>query len=328
MPNQNAEPNVSVIVSFYNTGEHLDGCLAQLRNLDFRGHELILIDDCSTDGTTERLLASDLAECVRVNPQNLGVTRTRQLGLELARGKYVWFADHDDEWHPAILRTLYDLAESNAADIAICAGMYINKSSGRTVGAVDRPRRVEVLDRQQAVLGLMQGEMHGYLWSKLFRRSVISRDVGEDLGRNEDLALLLLTLQHCERVATTPEVLYRHLDHPSGMTRQMHAPLEPYERCYQLGLDLAAAAGVTDRALLRHYRYFQFIGPSVGTALSRDAFSADNVALLARARKLTRWRDLPGAFIRFPLETTLAFAHKVFGLRLRGLYRVLRRVLP
>jgi glycosyltransferase involved in cell wall biosynthesis len=80
--------------------EAVDSILAQTYS-DF---EFIIIDDASTDGTAAILDGYDDARIVRVrNAENLGLTRSLNLGLEMARGEYVARMDADDVSEPTRL---------------------------------------------------------------------------------------------------------------------------------------------------------------------------------------------------------------------------------
>lgn len=93
-------PAVSVIMPVYN-GERfikkaIDSVLIQ--QVDF---ELIIIDDCSTDGTADVIEAtvgnrSDII--VLKNEYNMGAAKTRNRGIGAARGEYIAFLDADDWW--------------------------------------------------------------------------------------------------------------------------------------------------------------------------------------------------------------------------------------
>lgn len=325
------QPAVSVVISFFNSERHLESTLAQLRQLDLTNYELILIDDASTDATLSRLRETEFARFVVANETNLGIAGTRNKAIALATAEYVWLGDHDDLWEPQIIDELLRLAREFDADLAACGGDFIDGATGKFLGPIESPPRREVLTREQAVRVLLGGKIQGYTWNKIVRRSILPKDAYDSTYEpKEDLARLILTLEQCERVAVLPEILYHHLDFPTAMTRVMHPNLSPYERCYEQARDMALRIGATpaNSPLLRRYAYYQFIGPSIGTALSRDALSGaharSNLELLKRARKLTHWRDLPGVMLRFPVQGLLAAAFKVLGPRLVPLYRALR----
>lgn len=98
-------PKVTVFIPIYNreayVGAAIDSVLAQ----SFRDFELLLIDDGSTDRSVEVLRSYDDPR-VRVvcNGRNLGIPRTRNRGLELARGEYIALLDSDDAARPGRLQ--------------------------------------------------------------------------------------------------------------------------------------------------------------------------------------------------------------------------------
>jgi poly(ribitol-phosphate) beta-N-acetylglucosaminyltransferase len=118
------QPSVSVIVPVYNPGHHIDDCIASLLEQSMPGGalELIFVDDGSTDGTPARLdaLAADHAHVKVVHIPNSGWPgRPRNIGIDMARGEFVYFVDNDD-WveHDAIER-MHATAVGDGADIVI-----------------------------------------------------------------------------------------------------------------------------------------------------------------------------------------------------------------
>ena len=94
-------PQVTVFIPVYNreryVGPAIDSILAQ----NFSDYELLLIDDGSTDLSLERMRAyTDPRVRIVCNKRNRGIPRTRNTGLQLARGKYIAMLDSDDLAHP------------------------------------------------------------------------------------------------------------------------------------------------------------------------------------------------------------------------------------
>lgn len=100
MPERKREslPGVSVVVPVYNTKDYLVSCVESLLGQTFSSIEIILVDDGSTDGSAE--VCDDFAmqdSRVRVaHKKNEGVSKARNLGLDLAVGQYILFVDSDD----------------------------------------------------------------------------------------------------------------------------------------------------------------------------------------------------------------------------------------
>lgn len=85
-------PRVSVVVASYNGGRTLDDCLSSLGNLTYPDYEVIVIDDGSTDNTSEIVARHDVRS---IRTENHGLSSARNLGIESATGEIVAFIDSD-----------------------------------------------------------------------------------------------------------------------------------------------------------------------------------------------------------------------------------------
>ena len=88
-------PEVSIILPVYNEERHLQKTLSTLCTQTFRDFELLAVDDGSTDESRrilERFAAAD-ARITVLAQHHGGVSRARNLALETATGKWVWFVD-------------------------------------------------------------------------------------------------------------------------------------------------------------------------------------------------------------------------------------------
>jgi glycosyltransferase involved in cell wall biosynthesis len=115
-------PDVTVVVAVYNPGRNIDGLLASLhgQSLPEGALEVVLVDDGSTDGTREHLegLATTRPYLVvRSIPNSGWPGRPRNVGLDAARGEFVFFADHDDEFFPESLARMVSMGRENRSDI-------------------------------------------------------------------------------------------------------------------------------------------------------------------------------------------------------------------
>jgi glycosyltransferase involved in cell wall biosynthesis len=115
---------VSVVVPVYNPGPDIDDCIRTLtaQSLPADEYEVIFVDDGSTDATPARLdaLAAEHAN-VRVEhiPNSGWPGKPRNIGIELARGEYVYFVDNDDWLGEQALERMYAMARADDADIVI-----------------------------------------------------------------------------------------------------------------------------------------------------------------------------------------------------------------
>ncbi|MBQ5591617.1 MAG: glycosyltransferase family 2 protein [Clostridia bacterium] len=108
---------LSFIVPVYNVEEYLGECLDSLVNQDVSHdeYEIICIDDGSTDKSGEilDLYAEKYTNIVVVHKENGGVSSARNYGIDIAKGKYIWFVDSDDFVRENCLRELKRLSIEN-----------------------------------------------------------------------------------------------------------------------------------------------------------------------------------------------------------------------
>src|SRR4051812_49267097 len=95
-----ARPLVSVVIPVHNAAEWIRETLNSVSAQTYPSIEVVLVDDGSTDATPEIL--SSYGDRVRViaNKTNQGVSVSRNIAIEAAKGAYIAFLDHDDLWHP------------------------------------------------------------------------------------------------------------------------------------------------------------------------------------------------------------------------------------
>ncbi|MGW8481866.1 glycosyltransferase family 2 protein [Microbacterium sp. NPDC055903] len=223
-----AAPSVSIIVPVFNAGEALRTAFRHFDALTYRDFEVIVVDDGSTDSTTRAVIR----ERERADPRmtvieldaNVGPGVARNSGLAAARGQYVWFLDWDDEWRPEILSILVEAAERHGADIVMCRGRW--RRDGTDHAVTDGSARRERVNNAEAFERVLTGELKGYLWTKLFRRSIVPPDVFPGIRTSEDLCGLVRILPHATSVVLLPDVLYFHVVREGSLTNSPNPPLE------------------------------------------------------------------------------------------------------
>lgn len=90
---------LSVIIPSYNTEQYIERCLESLRKQSYKKLEVIIIDDCSTDSTREKIkeiIKLDSRFRLIEKRENTGSGESRNIGIRLARGKFITFVDSDD----------------------------------------------------------------------------------------------------------------------------------------------------------------------------------------------------------------------------------------
>lgn len=124
--NKTHSPKISVIIPIYNKAEYLRDCLDSLLNQDLKDIEVLCLNDGSTDcslSILEEYGCKD--ERIKViNNSNHGVSYTRNHGIRLSRGQFLFFIDPDDYLpDDGVLQDLYNNAIDN--NVLVCGGKLI-----------------------------------------------------------------------------------------------------------------------------------------------------------------------------------------------------------
>lgn len=168
---------ISVIIPVYNTEQYISCCIDSVLSQSFTNFELILVDDGSKDGSGT--ICDEYAKKdnrIRVfHKGNGGVSSARNLGLDNARGEWIYFVDSDDELLPGGLQTLVD---GICDDVDIVGGGYERFGpNGELLEAVDE-RVTTALSKEETLLIVSNDRPKyysylGYMWMWMFRSSVI-----------------------------------------------------------------------------------------------------------------------------------------------------------
>jgi glycosyltransferase involved in cell wall biosynthesis len=126
-------PLFSVIIPAFNRLRFLPTALASVWAQRFAAGEVIVVDDGSTDGTSDYL--ASLGDRVRVVRQtNRGPGAARNAGLSAAKGEYLAFLDSDDVWFPWTLETFAAVIRSTSPTIV--AGAFVQFQDDAELSAV------------------------------------------------------------------------------------------------------------------------------------------------------------------------------------------------
>jgi glycosyltransferase involved in cell wall biosynthesis len=169
---------LSIIVPVYNVEKYLHRCLDSILSQSFRDYELILVDDGSSDQSgkiCDEYAARD--ERIRAFHQlNSGVSSARNLGLDYAKGEWIYFVDADDEVLPGGIDSM--LAATNGSESVLASFESCNRKGERlyqtTIGK-------DVIMSKEDSIRALYGEsktlmgMWGWLWVRLFRNDIIKK---------------------------------------------------------------------------------------------------------------------------------------------------------
>lgn len=288
-------PAVSIVVPAYNAAAHLEESVTALLSQTLADFEIVLVDDGSTDATGE--VAARLAELhPRVRfyglPENRGVARAREHAAQQSRGEFLWFIDADDRPAPNALERLVETARSTRADVVICSAQFVDEHGATRL--IPAPRAAASATGKHAFRMLLNGDITGHLWNKLFRRELVNAITFTPARVHSDLAMVAQLLASARRVVAIPDLLYSYLLRGGSI---IHSGSRRSESLALIDEAVRSAATRLDPRILKtpDYRYFRLrfiVLSGLKDAILGPYDLTEQRQLVARHRALLTWRSL------------------------------------
>lgn len=218
---------ISVIVPVYNVEKYISRTIDSILAQTMRDIEIILIDDGSTDGSSEivDVYVARYPEKIQViHTPNCGVTCARMAGIKSAKGEYIGFVDGDDEIEKDMYELLYKNAKKYQADISHC-GYQMIFPDGR-IHYFHNTRQILVQDTKKGVKDLLDGSLiEPGLCNKLFHKKLFDSILKNDLMDccikiNEDLLMNFYLFTAAKRSIFQDICKYHYIVRENSASRQ------------------------------------------------------------------------------------------------------------
>lgn len=121
----------SIILPIYNVEKYLDRCIESILSQNFENLEIILVDDESPDSCPHKCdeWKEKDSRIQVIHKKNGGLGYARNSGLELAKGKYIWFIDSDDAIVPGSLKKIHShIMKNDSPDVIFFGYKRVNKT--------------------------------------------------------------------------------------------------------------------------------------------------------------------------------------------------------
>lgn len=131
---RNPDVKVSVVMPAYNAEAYIEKAIESVLDQTERSIELLVVDDCSQDGTAavvEAMAARDDRIHLIRNEKNIGTAGCRNKALDLCSGAYVAFLDSDDVWHPEKVERQIKHLQETGADLCYTSYQVVHQAGSR-----------------------------------------------------------------------------------------------------------------------------------------------------------------------------------------------------
>ena len=206
---------LSIIIPAFNAEKYIAKCLDSITKQSCDNYELLIIDDGSSDDTGNicDMYGKRFSQISVFHTDNNGVSSARNLGLEKARGEYIWFVDSDDVVKANSIKTIISTIDESELLIFGIEEFDKKNVTKRQYGDL-------TTDNQYAINQMLSDNgVRGYLFNKVFRLDIIKKNhltFNTSIKNCEDLLFSVSYASLIKRVKISNEIIYRYRQRKNG----------------------------------------------------------------------------------------------------------------
>jgi glycosyltransferase involved in cell wall biosynthesis len=200
-------PAITVLMPVYNGDKYLNEAIDSILNQTFSDFEFLIIDDCSTDQSIHQVKSyNDPRIKFIINKKNMGQSKTLNVGLNLAKGKYIARMDQDDISMPERLKKQFEFMENNS-NVDVC-GSWL-QLMGKYNGILELETKSEKIK-----INLLTNENLAHPTVMIRKRTLVKYDLNYNPAYSvaQDYDLWVRMFEYCS-FANLPEPLLKYRMH-------------------------------------------------------------------------------------------------------------------
>lgn len=203
---------LSIIIPVYNAENHISKCLKSCidQELSICEFEIIVINDGSTDNSLQiiKQITREYNNITVIDKLNEGVSSARNLGLNMAQGKYVGFVDADDYIHPKMYQLLLRNIQNSNSDLAYCGFIQFKENINQT----NRFYPLQLTGNGSEIINELVTKRKSLpIWTCIIENQVIKGNnirFEKKCKYGEDQEFMFMILCHCKYISFENEYLY------------------------------------------------------------------------------------------------------------------------
>ena len=205
---------VSIIINVYNGEKYIAKCLESVLNQTYTHLEILIINDGSTDDTL-KICQSYTDNRIRIiNQENMGLSLSRNVGIDNAHGDYLYFVDADDWIESDTIEYLHNLCIQNNTDLAICNSIDF---LGSNTIIKQKQEKIQVISSLEMLKIFLINDRLTPIWNKLIRREAFNNIRFENRIIN-DVVVTHKVIMACKSISYSNLVTYYYYRNPDSIT--------------------------------------------------------------------------------------------------------------
>lgn len=206
---------ISIIINVYNGEKYIKKCLDSVLNQTYKNIEVVIVNDQSTDKTLD-IIKSYKDKRIKIinNKKNIGLSLSRNIGIDNSNGKYLYFVDIDDFIELDTIEYLYKLIKKYKTKISTCGVLDIYDYNYKYKNDTES---IVLLSREDMLKKvLLTIDRSGTTWNKLYDRDLFKNIRFEDRIVNDVVTTYKLVLE-CEKIVFSNQIKYFYLRHKDSI---------------------------------------------------------------------------------------------------------------
>lgn len=216
----------SIIVPVYNTEKFVGDCIDSVLNQTYDDFELVLVDDGSTDKSSDvckKYAAAD-ERVLFFRKENSGQIKTRCYGISKSHGDYIVFLDSDDILDCNALRVIAQKISVYRCDMVIYT--YEHFFGKPQIYETGKSKDTIISNKKELYIKIFSSEYYNSLCIKAIKRDFLRSDgysALKNVRYGEDLLQTIDIIRQNPKTVFIEDVLYHYRTNPNSVTRTLNA---------------------------------------------------------------------------------------------------------
>ena len=211
---------ISVIINVYNGEKYIKKCLDSVISQTYKDLEILIINDGSIDNTLSICESYKDKRIKIITTENSGLSMSRNVGLDKAKGDYIYFVDADDFIELDTIEYLYNLCKKYEVPIATCKYLEISDYNYTLNNVEEKINIVSSKEFLKDVLLLKNKAVS--TWNKLLKKELFDNLRFENRIIN-DMAFTHKLIMKVDKIACSNQIKYFYLRHKQSISAKKGA---------------------------------------------------------------------------------------------------------
>ena len=225
---------ITIIINVYNGETYIGKCLESIINQTYKNLEILIVNDGSTDDTLNTCKSYKDNRIRIINQENMGLSLARNVGIDNAKGEYLYFIDVDDFVDNDVIEYLYNSCKKYNTLMATCKPIDVYNYNAYVKNKKEQIEVISSKDMLKKILLSVDRTVN--LWNKLIHKNIFNNIRFENRPIN-DVAVTYKLALATDKIAYSNQIKYYYLRHKDSITvskqKNVNRSIDKYKVCYE-----------------------------------------------------------------------------------------------